>query len=313
MIGMSQPSLENHRNTRWRLLLLSNVYTLWLFTKSDLTTIVLPQLVLAFSNARCTSFVHPAGPRIGMQELIGKLPLAVTWIWAHLLVQTIANQRLPESILKDEINKPWRPLASKLISRENADALLFAAIPICLIFSRYLGETQFSASAFLCAFSWLYNDLNGANLGVVIRNALNACALLTFSIGATAIALDGAAFSGKGYAWFVTLWLIIFTTVHTQDLADFEGDAAQGPKAAPLLSTDATVRYSIGLLTLGWSMFCIFFWIQQLSYIGCAVLALASVLTFHVVCWRSAQADRDAWVVWCMWLTLIFMLPNTAS
>ena len=170
--------------------------------------------------------------------MLGRLLLAGFWVWYHLLLEVLANQRLPESIAEDARNKPWRPLPSNRLQPKSAKKILLGVIPTALCMSYCLGERQFLASALLCVFTWWYNDLDGANSGFLVRNALNACRLLSFSVGATTIVIGSARVSSWGSLWLVLLWWIIFTTVQVQDLADMEGDAVRGRKTMPLVCGD---------------------------------------------------------------------------
>jgi 4-hydroxybenzoate polyprenyltransferase len=58
-----------------------------------------------------------------------------------VLVGTIANQRLPNSIVEDSINKKWRPIPAGLLSEEGAMHWLLVAIPITIVASIFFGGT----------------------------------------------------------------------------------------------------------------------------------------------------------------------------
>ena len=298
-----QPKID-HENG-----ILFHVRTLWLFTRSDLKTVIVPQSVLALSNTLSGSFLHRSGVSAGsMASILSRLPLTVFWIWLNLLMEVIANQRLPGSIKEDAENKPWRPLPSGRLQAESAHRLLVVVIFAVLGTSYCIGEKQLLASALLCSFTWLYNDLDGADSGVSLRNALNACGLLSFSVGATATSMGGDDFSAQGCVWFVLLWWVIFTTVQIQDLVDMVGDKAKGRKSMPLVYGDTITRWSVAMPTIGWSIVCPLFWGGSMLGFAC-ILILGGILAVRVVSWRSFEADRHTWRLWCCWMTVISMLP----
>ena len=288
--------------------ILFHAQTLWLFTRSDLKTVLAPQLVLASSNALSGSFVDMESQETRMATMSKRVPLAALWIWYHLLLEVLANQRLPASIEEDAKNKPWRPLPSNRLRPESASTILVGTVPTALCFSYFLGERELLASALLCAFTWLYNDLDGANSSFVLRNALNACGLLSFSVGATAITVGGDRFSFWGSVWLLLLWWIIFTTVQVQDLADAEGDAARGRKTMPLVCGDNVTRWSVATFVLFWSMVCRIFW--RLDNLGSVPpLLVGGTLACRILLWRNLEADKSVWRLWCFWMAVISFLP----
>ena len=70
------------------------------------------------------------------------------WNWLNVLLFDIANQRLPESIIGDSINKPWRPL-------------LLAIIPLVLLASCILGSMPETVA--MIVLGYMYNDLSVAD------------------------------------------------------------------------------------------------------------------------------------------------------
>lgn len=80
-------------------------HTLWLFTVSDHKTIVLPWsafgVLSALSGPAVTTNQEPA-----LADILRQAPAVVLWTWLNILVFTVANQRLPESVIEDQLNKP---------------------------------------------------------------------------------------------------------------------------------------------------------------------------------------------------------------
>jgi len=61
-------------------------YSLWLFTSSDLKTIVGPSLVFGITNALGVANYGLRDPRQPMgNEIVRRLPVVLLWIWMNLL------------------------------------------------------------------------------------------------------------------------------------------------------------------------------------------------------------------------------------
>lgn len=81
---------------------------------------VLPSIVFSyfqFPNATTTVFLT-------------RLPLMLTYTWFNLLAFTIDNQCHPGAVSEDALNKPWRPIPAKRITRILAVSLGAATIPV---------------------------------------------------------------------------------------------------------------------------------------------------------------------------------------
>jgi 4-hydroxybenzoate polyprenyltransferase len=309
------------------------LYHLWLFTFSDIKSVIVPHTLMAIANASSgqfilsTSTMRLAGPAMApsQADIVSRVPLTLFWIWLNLLVECIANQRLPGSIQEDSFNKPWRPLPSKRISPATVEKLLFYLIPTTLALSGWMGDMQFKASAALMSFTWMYNDLDGANFNWVVRNALNACGLVSFGIGGTAVAVmvegnsDQGSFAPKAALWFAVLWLVICTTIHAQDFADMEGDKARGRRSVPLLYGDRLARWSVAIPVLFWSIVAPAYWglpwhHLHLTGVAAAVLVLGSGISLAtlVLGWNTVKTDKWVLRLWCLWAATIFVLPVLA-
>jgi 4-hydroxybenzoate polyprenyltransferase len=281
--------------------------TLWLFTRSDLKTVVLPQtifgLTVALSGGALTTNESPK-----YLDVLNRLPLLVLWIWLSLLSEVIANQRLPHSIVEDSINRPWRPIPSKRLRPDEARKLLLWIIPSIYITSLVLGGTN--AFIALTIFSYMYNDLDGANESPLSRNVLNACGLSAFSVGAAEVATGNNAFNlrSRAYIWIAVLAAIITSTVQIQDLPDLEGDKARGRKTVPLVYGDGVTRWSLVVTILPWSIFCPFYW--RLSIWGYILPCfIGAMMLLCVVFFRTRKADEALWKMWCIWIITLYSLP----
>ncbi|KAF2268728.1 hypothetical protein CC78DRAFT_443184, partial [Lojkania enalia] len=280
--------------------------TIWLFAKSDLKTVVFPQTIFG-----CVALLSRGAFQLHVTaesfNSLSRIPLVIVWIWFNLLGEAIANQRLPESIIEDTINKPWRPLPSKRLTPDEARHLLLWILPAIYLVGRIFGASDSSVA--LMVLSYMYNDLGGANENWLFRNALNACGLSFFSLGAAQVAWGPRATPGKTvYAWIATLAAVISSTIQVQDLPDIEGDRARSRKTMPLIYGDILVRWSVGIATLFWSFYCPYYWsLHLLGYIPSVFFG--SFIAVRVLLERNSEADAVTWKLWCAWMGLLYLLP----
>lgn len=109
-----------------------HLYSLWLFTCSDLKTIVGPKTAFGILNSLCASaYGLPSKPAA---VILSRLPLVFLWTWINLLPFSIDNQRRPKAIEEDRINKPWRPMPSGRVSMAKREfgCLRFTLSPLSL-------------------------------------------------------------------------------------------------------------------------------------------------------------------------------------
>ena len=52
------------------------------------------------------------------------------WTWLNTLVFVLANQRLPDAVTEDALNKPWRPIPAGRITMARTRRLLIVAVPL---------------------------------------------------------------------------------------------------------------------------------------------------------------------------------------
>lgn len=284
-----------------------HLYTLWLFTRSDLKTVVGPQIAFgvasALSGSRLTTNASPS-----VFTIIARLPQLVFWIWFNLLMEDIANQRLASSIIEDSVNKPWRPLPSQRLTPDEARRALLWIIPLIYMTDLFLAGT--SASVALMIFVYMYNDLDGANENYLVRNILNACGLACFSVGAAIVAsgYGSHTLNQRAYIWIAILSAVISSTVHTQDLPDMEGDRLRGRKSVPLVHGETIARWSIAIIVVFWSVICPAFW--QVTILGYVPpVLMGGLLSIKVIAHRGVQADKISWRIWCAWMITLYFLP----
>ncbi|KAL8644064.1 MAG: hypothetical protein Q9210_007441 [Variospora velana] len=269
---------------------LFHLQTLYLFTLSDFKTVVFPTMTFAL----CSSLASAPNPTLFI--LTTRLPSAALWTWSTLLMENIANQRLPHYILEDSLNKPWRPIPAQRISPQLSRCLLlYLVVPLTGLLSWSLGVLrQFAA---LAVFTWMYNDLGGSSEGWHVRNALNAVALCTFFAGATAVVAveSGEEMTEQTWRWVVVIGCVIATTVQVQDLGDMEGDAAAGRRTMPLVFGETVIRWGTAVLVGAWSVVCPGIWgVDGMGYV--TPVGVGWLLAVRVEC-GCGQAVVEA-VVW---------------
>lgn len=198
--------------------LLNFIHTLHLFTHTDVLTFALPTTLFAvFGAVAGTTLSTNASPNI--ITVLSRIPSILLLVWSNLLVFNIANQRLPDAILEDKLNKPSRPLPSGRISGPQARRLLLIALPVVLALSFYLGPWQ--ETLLLFSMNWMYNDLKGCDEDFVTRNLLIAIGHGLYNSAALRIACGvDSSITGRGIYWIVLVTCVIFTTGHIADLKD---------------------------------------------------------------------------------------------
>ena len=249
-------------------------------------------------------------PTPNFYTILGRAPLTVFWMWINILAFTISNQRLPESVVEDSVNKAWRPLPSGRISAAQSRRLLLAVVPTVCIVTSYLGGRN--ASMLGLILDWIYNDLRGADENFVIRHLLNAIGLTSWSFGTTAVACgqhDHLFLSSLGYTWLLTEGAIIFTTIHLMDLRDQAGDRARGRATVPIVLGDNVARLTIVFSVMMWSILCPAILSLGVSLARLAPLVLGLLISCRVLSMRTVEADKLSWKIWGFWISSIFILP----
>jgi len=273
----------------------SHLYTLFLFTKSDVKSLIPPVTLFAFAAAPSCS--------------LPRLPHAVFWIWVHALQFGLANQTLPHSITEDVLNQPDRPIPSGRVTLRTARFLRWMMIPLCLLLSSAFGPRTVLASLCGSLYMLAYNEGGGARSHWFVRNAQNAVGYAVANAGTTLVACKNESEADT------TVWVaialsagIIFTTIHTQDYKDLPGDAAAGrvtlPIAYPALSRVATAFFLIA-----WSWLVSRTW--DLDDFATAVMGfLALIVGVSFLARTDVRADRFSSSLYNVWLCVAYILPG---
>ena len=282
------------------------MYTVWLFTFSDLKTIVGPSTVFGVVSALAGSTFTP-NP-MSCSYIIERSPIVAFWAWINLLPFAIDNQRQQRSIQEDMVNKAWRPLPSKRLSARRAKMLMLFSYFLALLSSHYLGGVR--QCLVLMILGYWYNDLKGADRSCIIRNFINSCGYICYTSGALEVATDShkASLKAVGYRWLVTIGLVILTTIQSQDLYDQAGDALRGRWTIPLVIGDAAARWTVALPVVLWSFLCPAFW--QVPFTAYIVsISLALLIAWRILSKRTVVADKRTFRIYNVWVISLYMLP----
>lgn len=286
-----------------------HIYSLWLFTASDLKTIVAPSLVFGVVNALAASqYEIESYPEALKETVPRRLCLTLCWIWLNLLPFTINNQKSPDSIREDAANKPWRTLPSERMTPQQARNLMLILYPVAVALSAYIGGLRQSVGLVILGV-W-YNNFAGGDASCLVRNLINAYGYVCFASGAMEVSLGlSLPMKPRLVGWFGMIAAIIFTTVHLQDMYDQEGDNARGRKTVPLVLGDSWGRWTAAIPLLFWGIACPYYWrTSVVAIMLCATMA--GLVAARSLLFRSVESDVLTFKLWNIWVALIFSLPH---
>jgi len=124
-----------------------HAYSIWLFTFSDLKTIIVPQTTFGILSALSKTGSETISSKVEERiEIIRRIPLVLFWVWLNLLPFEINNQKQPQGIAEDKLNKPWRTMPSNRWSyRQATNAMRFFYL-VAISVSWYMGGIRWSLS-----------------------------------------------------------------------------------------------------------------------------------------------------------------------
>jgi len=284
-----------------------HIYSLWLFTFSDLKTIVVPKTLFGIVTLLSGRSMMK-DPRPKTSTIIGCIPFIILWNWLNLLPLDMSNQHDVKSTIEDKVNKPWRPIPAGRLTVQETRALMFGSYVVAMFASLYLGG--FSECVALIVEGWIYNVLEGANQSLWARNILNAVGYMTFASGAAKVACaqSGTQLRGDSSMWLILLSGVISTTIQFQDLYDQKGDAIRGRRTIPLIAGDRVARLTVTISIAIWSWVCPAFWgLKFLSFI--LPIALGAIIIFRLFRYRSVDEDKKSFMIWNAWVMSLYFLP----
>jgi hypothetical protein len=249
----------------------------------------------------------------GSLAVLARFTQTFSWVWINVLAFSISNQRSPDSILEDSINKPWRPIPAGKITAAQAGRLHLAAMAVGLsLIVLYLGAIEETVICFVG--TWIYNDLGGANDHFVVRNFLNGIAYIVYCSGAMRVACGSSQVLANTptYRWLIIIGFIVFTTMQVQDLKDQLGDRERNRHTAPLVIGDIPSRWSIAIGVSIWTIICSMYWNLNLSEFMLP-FSFGILVAVRVLVFRTSIEDRTTYLTWCFWLISLFFLPLIKS
>lgn len=292
----------------WAKAFLRYLHCLWLFTFSDLKTMVWPSAAFATLNFIAMSKASDADDKsflLAIRYIFFRLPYIIGWAWINLLSFSIDNQRQPGAVDEDMINKPWRPLPSRKISSSHARRLTILTKSVALAMSCLIGGTF--ECVLLIALGYLYNDKNGADKNWVTRNFLNALGFVCFASGALDVAVSGSN-DLDAARWLCIIGAVIFSTVHIQDMYDQVGDRARGRNTVPLALGDSFGRWSVAVSVVLWSYFCPLYWKSNVLGLTTPVI-LGALIALRILTMKSVKEDQKTFRLYNIWLVSLYSLP----
>ena len=308
--GLDEKPKARARNGAWSAAR-RHVFTVWLFTYSDLKTIIGPKTVFGVVSTLNADIFDKWTPP--WTRTLGWVPLIACWTWINLLPFAIDNQRQPASIQEDKLNKPWRPMPAGRMSPTQAKILMLILYPIAIEYSHVFGG--FRQCLTLLALGIWYNDLGGADYNPVVRNLINAGGFICYTSGAMEVAYGATlplGISSPLLFWMLMIGCVVVTSVHSQDICDQEGDSIHGRRTVPLVIGDGASRVTVALAVLFWSFVVPWYWTSR--PLGYALpLGLGSVVACRTWSKRKVGEDKLTFKLWNLWLVNLYILPFTRA
>ncbi|KAI1112168.1 UbiA prenyltransferase family-domain-containing protein [Nemania sp. NC0429] len=283
---------------------------IWIFTESNFDTFVIPNTAFGVLGAFAASVLTEGQQRPPTTiEIMWRFPLVLAFNWYSVFIFDLANQRSPESIQEDLLNKPWRPIPTGKVTATEARRALLAAIPLVLLFNYLLGVWR--QGFLILILTWMYNDIRGGD--EVVRDLIISVAYGMFNSASLEIAVGGGEYtdiniSRGGLIWTTMVSAVILTTMQVQDLKDQAGDRTRGRQTIALWIGDRFSRISIAVCVVFWSAACLFFWdLRPWGYVAPA--ATGAVTAYRVLAKRTPKEDAATWRWWCGWTIMLYLLP----
>ncbi|MEU6709593.1 UbiA family prenyltransferase [Streptomyces wuyuanensis] len=266
----------------------------WSFNRSDLPAGTIPGLIVTY--AAWTAHAQPAS------NLPWSLARALLYFWLFLSIHTLSNQAT--GYTEDQVNKPWRPIPSGMVSVVGAHQR-FGVLAVVFLSCGWL------FGVFWWALSWtalvVAHNYLGSDRHWLTKN------LHTFlgSFTSTAAAWQMIApITPYGWRWIIAAtcyWGLVFI----QDLRDIAGDAAAGRQTLPmvlgerqtriLLATGLILFPVLAHLLLGAPQRLLLSVIWEILLSGTAACTAARVIRL-----RTPRSDHITYQLYCwLWCWLL--------
>ncbi|KAJ7862789.1 UbiA prenyltransferase family [Mycena olivaceomarginata] len=268
------------------------VNTMWLFTKGDAMTVIIPISLFAIVAAPLTS--------------LRNIPHLVFWLWLHLLEFNLSNQT---ASLEDKVNKPDRPLPSGRITLRNAVLLRWVLMPMCWSLSFVYSKQTMLSSMALSVFTIMYNEGRGSGTHWVTRYVLNGVGFAAFEAGTTFVAKDDKSFlDGPGWLAVLLSGSILTTTIFAQDFRDVVGDALINRDTIPLRFGRPS-RIVLFLGVIAWSIALSHIWVLDISS-SIALTLLGAFAGSRFIKYTTVEEDRNSYFYYNVWICTAHLLPG---
>ncbi|ESK90506.1 integral membrane protein [Moniliophthora roreri MCA 2997] len=268
---------------------LHGLYTLFLFTKSDIPLVIVPSLIIAYAAAGPTDPVA--------------LFHAFLWLELHLLVFEIKNQAL--GIEEDRLCKPYRPFVSNRASLKYAQHIYIIALATAFCYSFY-HRLQLVTLMYFFGIT-AHNELELAKIAV-LKNILSGWGYACFAWGSMYIIGHHQPLSSTSIHAVATTFLIFSLTGHAQDFRDRSGDALMGRKTIPLIYSQRVARASVVLAMAALTYGLLRRWSPPPLVVGAITfLFLMTSVLFSVQ--HSEEKDRKNFMWYEMWFICAHLLP----
>ncbi|KAI3317988.1 UbiA prenyltransferase family-domain-containing protein [Xylariaceae sp. AK1471] len=285
-------------------------YLIWVFTESNFDTFVIPNTTFGVLGAFAASVLTEGFQQPPTTlEILWRFPLVLAFNWYSVLIFDLANQRSPESVEEDLLNKPWRPIPTGKVSPTEARRCLLVAIPLVLLFNYLLGVWR--QGFLILILTWMYNDIHGGD--EVVRDLIISIAYGMFNSASLEIAVGGGEYteiniSRGGMIWTTMISAVILTTMQVQDLKDQAGDRTRGRQTIALWIGERFSRITIAFFICFWSVACLSFWdLRPYGYVAPA--ASGAWTAYRALFKKTPKEDAATWRWWCLWTITLYLLP----
>ncbi|KAG9309607.1 UbiA prenyltransferase family-domain-containing protein [Chiua virens] len=267
-------------------------HTLYLFTKNDIMTAIIPVTLFAVASAPLCSFSH--------------IFRSVLWVWLHVLQFNLPNQiKAPE---EDRVNKPWRPIPAGRVTLYNVTIFRWLIVPLCLVYSSFYSIQLVFASIEMQLFTLWYNDLGG-DRHWLLKNILPAFIYAFTELGGTLSAGCDPTRVSETAKLAVQLTVVVFSsTLQCQDFKDVEGDRLTGRRSIPIVFP-VTSRFVAGFGLPMWSLFLC--WIWDIDWFcTLAFVTYGGFVGARFFFLRTRDADKWSCKYYSIWFSLHHLLPG---
>ncbi|KAF2490140.1 hypothetical protein BU16DRAFT_544466 [Lophium mytilinum] len=294
--------------------------TLYLFSKSDIPTYVVPCTLFGTLSTLSGSSLISAP--VSIPTLLLRVPTVALWAWLFCVFFNCSNQRSPDSVLEDTINKPHRPIPAGRITSSQTGLCMVIGVPSVLLFNYFL-LGAWEEMAIMYVVMYLYNDLHlGDNffwknflIATAGNGVYNAGSLRLASGTARASYFTSDAselLTPTAMKWIALVSSAVLITMHSQDLRDLEGDRARDRRTLPIVFGENIARWSIAVPVLFFSLAAAWFW--NSGFIGYTEICVpGSIVAYRIIFLRDTKQDRKTYTLWAVWLMALYALPLLKS